>query len=121
LDWAAGPRIAAEFAGLLQHAERAGARSEAGKLLSVQHRAMVPFTEAEQAWLRTEWGPQRLGPAGGFSCHALVAAKHLQARLATAQVLADLRPLPLTCNCFEDEGYAIAWLQTQPGRQRTYF
>lgn len=109
LAWAAGPRTLAEFAGLLQQAVRAATFAQAGKLLSVHHPAMATFTEEEHAWLRTQWGSPT-----GFSCHALVVAKHLQARLATAQVLADLRDLPLTCGCFEDEGYAVAWLQAQP-------
>jgi hypothetical protein len=76
---------------------------------------MSPFTTTEQQWLHTTWVPE-LRAHVGPCCHALVTAKHLQARLATAQVEADLHQEALTCHSFEDEGYAIAWLQAQACR-----
>ena len=107
-----GKRGFADFQALLTHLSHLLRRRGWDKVLSDQ-RALAPFTEQEQAYIRARW--QETAP--GSHHERLVAAllpHDVYARLSAHLVINDAHEGDVTYHIFEDEVAAGMWLrQTQ--------
>ena len=101
-----GKREFREFQALLTHLSHLLRRQGWHKVLSDQ-RALAPFTEQEQAYIRARWQE-----TGGHH-ERLVAAllpHDVYARLSAHLVINDAHEGDVTYHIFEDEQAAAAWL-----------
>lgn len=104
-----GKRAFSDFQALLTHLGHLLYRRDWHKVLSDQ-RALSPFTEQEQAYIRARW--QETAP--GKYHEQLVAAllpHDVYARLSAHLVMNDAHEGDVTYHIFDDEVVAAAWLR----------
>lgn len=110
LEYKPSPRETVQFRALLTHAAQALSRRQWGNML-VDQRQMSPFTPTEQAWMSSEWLPKAVHEHG-YRHGAVLVAHNVIARLAMTQLVFGTRDLPHIYRTFEDEGEAVAWLDS---------
>ena len=104
-----GKRVFSEFQALLTHLGHLLRRRGWHKVLTDQ-RALAPFTEQEQTWIREQW--MNPAPSQRQQTLAAVLLPHdVFARLSSNLVMQDAREGALTYHIFEDEAAAGAWLR----------
>ncbi|SNR97812.1 MULTISPECIES: hypothetical protein [Hymenobacter] len=107
-----GKRVFSEFQALLTHLSHLLQRRGWHKVLSDQ-RALAPFTEQEQAYVRARW--QEAAPSSHHERLVAVLLPHdVFARLSAHLVLNDAHEGDVTYRIFEDELAAGAWLRQAP-------
>jgi hypothetical protein len=112
INYKPGKRVFSDFQALLTHLTHLLRRRGWHKVLSDQ-RALSPFTEQEQAYIRARW--QETAP--GSHHERLVAAllpHDVYARLSAHLVINDAHEGDVTYRIFEDEFAAGAWLRQAP-------
>ena len=110
LEYKPNPRETVQFRAILTHTAQALSRRQWANIL-VDQRQMAPFDPAEQAWMTNEWLPKAVHEHG-YRHGAVLVAHNVIARLAMTQLVFGSRDLPHTYRTFEDEGEALAWLDS---------
>ena len=110
LEYKPGPRETVPFRSLLNHTAQALSRRQWSGIL-VDQRQMAPFNPTEQAWMTGEWLPKTVHEHG-YRHGAVLVAQNVFARLAMTQLVLGARDLPHTYRTFENEGEAVAWLES---------
>jgi hypothetical protein len=112
LDYNAGPRDEAQFRALLTHARQALGRHGWSRML-VNQQEMNAFSPTEERWMIHEWLPQAVKD-NGYRYGAVVIARNVFARLATANLVLSSRQLGHVYRNFERDEDAVAWLLSVP-------
>ncbi|MDF7815072.1 hypothetical protein [Hymenobacter sp. YC55] len=104
-----GKRELLDFQALLTHLSHLLRRRGWHKVLSDQ-RALAPFTEQEQTFIRERW--RQGGPGGHYEkLVAVLLPRDVYARLSVHLVLNDAHEGDVTYHIFEDELAAGTWLR----------
>ncbi len=108
LDYYPNPREEVAFRALLTHVLQAMVRRGWGKML-IDQRKMLPYSDAERAWLLGEWLPRAIRD-GGYRYGAVVLAENAFARVSMTRLALATRELGNTYKTFENEAEGIEWL-----------
>ncbi|TPG65543.1 hypothetical protein [Hymenobacter nivis] len=108
LDYYATPRDEMAFRALLTHALQAMVRRGWGKML-IDQRKMVPYSDAERAWLVGEWLPRAIRE-GSYRYGAVLLAENPFARVSMTRLTMAARELGNTYKTFDTEAEAVSWL-----------
>ena len=111
-NWSHHLRRIDETRALFNQMQRALQRYGWSRIL-VNQTAMLPFSQAEQAWISTEWLPQAV-QENDYRHGAVVLSPDVFVRLATASITTSVQGLPLTYRSFDNDAAAASWLVQQP-------
>ncbi|RTQ48542.1 hypothetical protein EJV47_16350 [Hymenobacter gummosus] len=113
LYWKAAPRTFGDTQVVFTHLAEVLRRRGWGRVL-INQQVMLPFSVEEQRWIAEQWLPRAVQEAG-YRFGAVVVARDVLTRLATAYVTTHVQGLPLVYRSFETEAEAEAWLGAQAG------
>jgi hypothetical protein len=111
LDYKPGQRDEAQFRALLTHARQALHRRGWSRML-VNQQEMSAFSPTEERWIIDEWLPLAV-KENGYRHGAVLVARNVFARLATANLVLSSRQLGHVYRNFERDEDAVAWLLSQ--------